>query len=322
MVKPPFNKEKQGPTFGKPGNAPRPPGIHNDRPKNDGHSDKCFNCGHGGHFAKDCPHPRTGQRAHIRAAHTMIQSDHENDEQGDALSRVSDDEDARSVQSSRAEDMDVDEEGDEYVTVDVYDNDYYTRDDESEHLVAMTDYPVEETIPQDEPAQVRMRQVQLKKAKGKLSRPKYRKEDKDCLITYVDVEGNPAWTLWDSGSTTTGMTPTFLNVHGIPVQELTEPLVLQLGTVGSRAKVLFGTKVKVTTEGSSSHEYVDVANFDRYDMIIGTPYMRKHNVVLDFVRNEVIVNGKAIPAQRVKLDDTDARVRRQRTTEKRREEQH
>ncbi|KAG6858437.1 hypothetical protein C0995_016603, partial [Termitomyces sp. Mi166 len=30
--------------------------------------------------------------------------------------------------------------GDEYVTVDVYDNEYYTREDDEEHLFALTEY--------------------------------------------------------------------------------------------------------------------------------------------------------------------------------------
>jgi len=40
--------------------------------------------------------------------------------------------------------------------------------------------------------------------------------------------------------------------------------------------------------------YIDVVNLDRYDMIIGTPFMRKHGLVLDFNKDLLYVRGKAI----------------------------
>jgi hypothetical protein len=65
--------------------------------------------------------------------------------------------------------------------------------------------------------------------------------------------------------------------------------------------------------------YVDIANFDRYEMIIGTPFMRRNKVLLDFDKNEVVVRGKRIPAVTVSSKDLDLITRRQRTTERKRE---
>jgi hypothetical protein len=94
------------------------------------------------------------------------------------------------------------------------------------------------------------------------------------MATFVNVGGIDTWTLWDSGSTTTGITPTFAQVANILVFPLNDPHVLQLGTIGSRSIVNYGTEVNVTTHGSNGAIYMDVANFDHYNMIIGTPYMR------------------------------------------------
>jgi hypothetical protein len=41
--------------------------------------------------------------------------------------------------------------------------------------------------------------------------------------------------------------------------------------------------------------YIDVVNIDRYDMIIGTPFMRKHGLVLDFKNNALSIRGEPIP---------------------------
>ncbi|KAG6857843.1 hypothetical protein C0995_004845, partial [Termitomyces sp. Mi166 len=82
-------------------------------------------------------------------------------------------------------------DGDKYVTVDVYDNKYYAHDDEEEHLFALTEHQGDK--------HVCMRRVTLQKAVDKLQRPQYTPQEKECLVTYVEVNGHPAWTLWDSG---------------------------------------------------------------------------------------------------------------------------
>jgi len=38
----------------------------------------------------------------------------------------------------------------------------------------------------------------------------------------------------------------------------------------------------------------DIGNFDRYEMIIGTPFMRRNKVILDFEKDKVIFRGKRI----------------------------
>ncbi|KAG6898765.1 hypothetical protein C0995_008591 [Termitomyces sp. Mi166 len=98
---------------------------------------------------------------------------------------------------------------DKYITVDVYDNEYYARDNEEEHLFALTEHQGDKC-----------------KAADKLQRPQYTPQEKECLVIYVEVNGHLAWTLWDSGSTTTGITPQFVDVNAIHVHELTEPLML------------------------------------------------------------------------------------------------
>ncbi|KAG6873561.1 hypothetical protein C0992_008642, partial [Termitomyces sp. T32_za158] len=223
------------------------------------------------------------------AAHTVaLESDAESDAEADPEEPAHDSEEVPQdvEEQSAVDDVEsVQIDGDEYVAVDVYDNDYYARDDKEEHMFALTKHQGDGRV------------------------------QKECLVTYVEVNGHPAWTLWDSGSTTTGITPRFVHVNAIRVHELTEPLMLQLGTVGSHAVVQFGVEVKVKMSGQPTKEYVDIANFDRYDMIIGTPFMHKNKVSLDFVNNKVIINGTPLRAERVVLADTDGRLQRNATVE-------
>ena len=40
--------------------------------------------------------------------------------------------------------------------------------------------------------------------------------------------------------------------------------------------------------------YMDIVNIDRYDMIIGTPFLREQKVILNFGRDMMTIQGQAI----------------------------
>ena len=57
----------------------------------------------------------------------------------------------------------------------------------------------------------------------------------------------------------------------------------------------FGARTRIEIGPiKESDVYVDVVNLDRYDMIIGTPFMRKHRLVLDFGKDALIVHGQTV----------------------------
>ena len=99
---------------------------------------------------------------------------------------------------------------------------------------------------------------------------------------------------------------------------LKDPHMLQLGMIGSCALVNYGSNVLVKAPGIEGETYIEIANFDCYDMIIGTPFMRNNKVKLDFEHNIVIVNGVVTPTCQVVLDGNDGWLHRYRLTDKRR----
>ena len=58
--------------------------------------------------------------------------------------------------------------------------------------------------------------------------------------------------------------------------------MLQLETVDTHASVNYGAFVGVAMHGTLQCKYVDVVNFDHYNMIIATPFICSRKVILDF----------------------------------------
>ncbi|KAG6864612.1 hypothetical protein C0995_006174, partial [Termitomyces sp. Mi166 len=82
-------------------------------------------------------------KAQLRAVHTAAaDSDAESDVEEDQEELIKDKEVPPEEEDLEAE-YDAESihiDGDEYVTVDVYDNEYYTHEEDEEHLFALTEY--------------------------------------------------------------------------------------------------------------------------------------------------------------------------------------
>ena len=90
-------------------------------------------------------------------------------------------------------------------------------------------------------------------------------------------------------------------------------------TIGSHASVNYGAYVDIAMHGVSQHEYLDVVNFDHYNMIIGTLFMCSRKVILNFENDTVRVGHQMIPATNVLVLNTDDHVCWYHTTEKKNE---
>ncbi|KAF8143281.1 hypothetical protein K438DRAFT_1783871 [Mycena galopus ATCC 62051] len=96
-----------------------------------------------------------------------------------------------------------------------------------------------------------------------------------CLTALIKIGGVEAYALFDSGSNKDSMT-------GICPWHWR-----RLGCVGSQSKISYGTRVPVEFGGIRGHVYFDQVNLDRYDVVIGTPFMNKHGIILDFGTMEI-----------------------------------
>ncbi|KAJ6561590.1 hypothetical protein B0H19DRAFT_1068348, partial [Mycena capillaripes] len=117
-------------------------------------------------------------------------------------------------------------------------------------------------------APLRKRNIYLRKSHTPQARPARTKAENFCLTGYVKVNGQQAFTLFDSGCTTDTCSPDFARVSRLKVFALESAIDLQLGTAGSRSKINYGTKVHIHYGTIQSDEYLDVVNLDRFDLVI------------------------------------------------------
>ena len=80
----------------------------------------------------------------------------------------------------------------------------------------------------------------------------------------------------DTGSSINCISPEFTRVCGITAFELTNPISLQLGCVGSRSKANFSVETTLKLGPQSFEVYLDVVNIPKYDMILGLLFMYQH----------------------------------------------
>ncbi|KXN91841.1 hypothetical protein AN958_11660 [Leucoagaricus sp. SymC.cos] len=261
----------------------------------------CQKCGAINHWADKCPQDSKG-RSYLKAAHTIAEGGNELNYMDNGSRENPSDE--SNNEANENEPQEAESSKDEYVEVEVIDSDYGSDVDENYKFGAMihetnddkiivTGLTVEPSLaPEDEVKRsknekVKIRRVTLLKHKDKIMCPQAKPSEKQCLTTLIDINGIGAWTLWDSESTTTGITLSFTHVAGIKVHDLMDPHMLQLGTVGSCSTINFGANIETKIGDAPIKTYVDIGNFDHYDMIIGMLFMQANNVVLDFVKNEV-----------------------------------
>jgi hypothetical protein len=149
----------------------------------------------------------------------------------------------------------------------------------------------------------------LRKSSKKIARPPRTEKDNRCFVARMKLHNLEAYVLLDSGCMPDSISPEFATSVGLKVHELEEPVPLQLGTIGSRSKINFGLFTDFDIGRIKGNHYFDVVNIDRHNVILGTVFMRKHGIILDFERDEVCVKGNVLETV-VEGESTFQQVRR------------
>ncbi|EJD37457.1 hypothetical protein AURDEDRAFT_173428 [Auricularia subglabra TFB-10046 SS5] len=77
----------------------------------------------------------------------------------------------------------------------------------------------------------------------------------------------------------------------IPVRALETPIPVQLAVKGSRSKINVEVSTNFKYQQVDCEKRFDVANLDNYDLILGTPFLWQHQVMLGFNPTRVIIGS-------------------------------
>ena len=67
----------------------------------------------------------------------------------------------------------------------------------------------------------------------------------------------------------------------------------------------YGTHVTIKLGHKVVEEYFDITNVEHYDTILGTPFLRKMGIVLDFRSPGMAqIGNKVIPTRKVSFDES------------------
>ena len=92
----------------------------------------------------------------------------------------------------------------------------------------------------------------------------------------------------------TMISPNFIRGAKIEPFLLDKPIGIQLAVTGSKYVINYGANTTIKYKGKESKEYFDIINIDYYDAILGMEFLRKHEVVINFVNNCLRLKDKIV----------------------------
>ena len=136
-------------------------------------------------------------------------------------------------------------------------------------------------------------------------RPTQLHSDNHTLVGYWEINSVKAHCLLDSRSKGVLLSPEFTRATGIKMFALEKPIALQVACISIRSMINYGTHMTIKIGCKVVKEYFDITNIEHYDVILGTPFLRKMGIVLDFRSPGMAqIDNEVIPTRKVSFDES------------------
>ncbi|KZV59544.1 hypothetical protein PENSPDRAFT_595244, partial [Peniophora sp. CONT] len=111
------------------------------------------------------------------------------------------------------------------------------------------------------------------------------------VVVNLKVNGKQIRALIDSGSMADFISTTAVDQLKLKPEALAKPLPVQLAVHGSRSKINFSVEAQFEYQEINCRKRFDVANLDNYDMILGTPFIYQHKVLVGLNPTRVYIGS-------------------------------
>ena len=112
------------------------------------------------------------------------------------------------------------------------------------------------------------------------------------------------------------VSPNFACATGMKLTKLEQPIGHQLACVGSKSTINYGTEATIVFGNTHVEEYLDMANINYYNVILGTLFLRHLGVALDFTGPGTIQMGASVVPKNLPSSLHDDKVPRHSTQPK------
>lgn len=89
------------------------------------------------------------------------------------------------------------------------------------------------------------------------------------------------------------MSTTLADQLKIPLRAKSTPMNLQMAVSGSRSKINVECETRFQYQNIDETRRWDVANIDHYDIVLGTPFLWQHSVLLGFNPTRIVIGSNA-----------------------------
>jgi hypothetical protein len=118
------------------------------------------------------------------------------------------------------------------------------------------------------------------------------------VVISVCINGEECRALLDSGSLGDFMSTTLAEQLKVEKRSLEAQLTVQLAAQGSKTKINYSAEAELAYAKIRSRRKFDVMNIDGYDLILGTPFIWQHKILVGLNPSRVVVGSDTpIPIQ-------------------------
>ncbi|KIJ41618.1 hypothetical protein M422DRAFT_172031 [Sphaerobolus stellatus SS14] len=113
-----------------------------------------------------------------------------------------------------------------------------------------------------------------------------------AIIIITKINGNPARALVDSGSLSDFMLTTLVDQLKIQTIPLAKPQPCEMAASSSRTLIQCNTSVDFSYQDIQEKRTFDIMNLENYDLILGTPFLFQHGIMLGFNPIHIAIGSK------------------------------